>query len=115
MNKRQRKFENPKYLNFLRKLPCPITGKALERNHPHHVAVRGRTCTNDYFAITLDGLLHTGNGHITLSKLTELLCEEPYEVIIFFLSLYIEYLEGNYDPDMDSSINFMDFRKKFGR
>ena len=113
VNSRQRKFSNQKYLNFLRKLPCPVTGKALESNHAHHVAVRGHRAVNDYFAITLDGFLHTGKGHITEARLTEFLKESPYEIIIFYLSLYVEYLEGRYDPEMDMAINFLDFRRKF--
>lgn len=114
INSKNRKFENENYLNFIRGLPCAITGRAGEDVHAHHADVIGRQgIRNDYYAIPLKYHKHMPNlGHITAGKLTAQLQEDPRDRAIFYLSMYIEKLEGRYDPDMDDSAQYLTLRRK---
>jgi hypothetical protein len=114
MNNRKRIFENKKYLDFIRSLPCAVSGKAVESVQAHHTAPTGRQAVqNDYYALPLEAFYHTPNGnHITASRLTGLIKENIEERIIFYMSLYIEYLEGRYDPEVDRDCNYMTLRRK---
>ena len=95
-------------------MPCAITGKAGDNIHPHHADVIGRQqIQNDYYAIPLIYYKHTGNsGHITLNKLERETGEDPRDLAMFYMSMYIEQLEGRYNSEMDQSTNHLTFRRK---
>ena len=114
MNNKNRKFENNDYLDFVRQLPCGITGRAGDNIHPHHADVIGRQgIRNDYYTIPLIWNKHNSKGgHITRAKLADDLKEDPRDFIIFLLSLYIEYLQGRYDLDGDRACNFVEYRRR---
>ena len=112
MNRKQRKFINENYLEFIRSLPCAVKGKK-EAVHSHHCDVIGsEEIRNDYYAIPVCAEIHVPNGnHITRADLEVMLNENIKERIIFYLSLYIEYLEGKYDPEIDETHSFLELRK----
>ena len=112
LNTKNRSFINEDYLNFIRQLPCCIEGSM--GVSAHHTDVKGMGgITNDYYAIPLSPLHHIGNGgHITQPKLTDLIKENIAELVIFYLSLYIEYQAGRYDLEADKECNFYELRKK---
>jgi hypothetical protein len=114
MNKRGRKNINEDYLNFIRCLPCAVSGKAGEDIHAHHVDVIGMSqVRNDYYAIPLSARFHvSGGNHITLNRLTNLIKENPLDRIIFYNSLYIDFMSGRYDIEADTSMNFITLKRK---
>ena len=112
LNPNNRIFENKDYLDFIRRLPCSITG--MTGVQAHHAATKGMGGgTNDYYAVPLHNLQHIGpGGHITEQKLEAGVNERITERIIFYLSLYIEFLDSKYDLDADEECNFYQLRRK---
>jgi len=115
LNSRNRKFEDKDYLQFLRQLPCLVSGKSGDNIHPHHVDNKGigGQAFNDFMAVPLIYFHHiTNRGHVTFKQLEDKLCEDPKELIIFCLSMYIKYLKGEYDLEADRENHFIEFRRK---
>jgi hypothetical protein len=114
MNSRKRKNRNEDYLKFIRRLPCCVRQTRAVAIDAHHVALKGMSSnTNDYYAVPLSHDLHVGGSHVTIERLDSLLSENVYDVIVFYLSLYIDYLSGKYDLDRDSECGFIDLRGRF--
>lgn len=113
MNIKNRKFKNEKYLNFIRSLPCAVYHKLINID-AHHTDVIGMSrIRNDFYAIPLSHFLHVGNkGHITREKLEEYIGEDVRDLVIFYLSIYILYLQEEYDPRSDSMISFVNLKRK---
>jgi len=112
LNRFNRIFKNENYLKFIRRLPCAVLGKC--GVHPHHVSPKGMSSiTNDYYCIPLKPEIHVkGDGHITYEQLMDKIKEIPGERILFYLSLYIEYLEGKYDLEADEQASFIELKRK---
>ena len=73
----------------------------------------GGNSFNDYMALPLAYNKHVSSrGHITFNQLEEQLSEDPKELIMFCLGLYIKYVKGEYDIDADRENGFMEFRRK---
>jgi hypothetical protein len=114
LNTKNRVFKNPDYLKFIRRLPCAITD--ISGVQAHHAATKGMGgITNDYFAVPLTALKHTGSGHITENQLADEMNEDIQQRIIFYLSLYIEWKFGSYDLEEDEENYFYQLRKKLNQ
>jgi hypothetical protein len=114
MNSRKRKFRNEDYLKFIRQLPCCVRLTRAVQIHAHHVALKGMSSiVNDYYAVPLSHDIHiSGSGHITCERLEGLVGERLYDVAIFYLSMYIEYLAGRYDLERDSECGFIILKRR---
>ncbi len=111
LNTKNRKATNEEYLNFIRRLPCVVTGKCGVQ--AHHTDVIGRQgIRNDYYAVPLNAQIHVGGGHITEFELEHKAKETIGEMVIFYLSLYAEWKTGLYDLEADESCNFLTLRRK---
>ena len=111
---KNRKFKNEDYLKFIRSLPCCVR-HSKDCIDAHHTDVKGMGggFVNDFTAVPLERFLHTGQfSHISYEKLRSLIKEDPKELIIFYLSLYAEYLQGKYDLEADSYVNFIELKRK---
>lgn len=106
-------YQNEKYLSFLRKLPCAISGRC-GNIHAHHVGGKGLGGgkRNDYLAVPLDYDYHVGKGHITTDLLEHQTKMEAMDLAHFYLMLYAEHLEGRYEPEDDMECGYMTLRKK---
>lgn len=114
MNFKKRKFRNKKYLKFIRSLPCSITGLRY-RIDAHHVYVKGMGAgnVNDYYTVPLSNDKHIKtDGHINKQMLEDEIKEDPRDLIIFYLSMYVEKLEGKYDVDADDYAKFIELKRK---
>ena len=114
LNNRKRKFRNEEYLKFIRQLPCCVRHTRAVQIQAHHVALKGMSSNvNDYYAVPLSHDIHvSGSGHVTCEKLEELCNERLYDVVIFYLSMYLEYLAGRYDFDKDSECGFILLKRR---
>ena len=113
MNNKNRAAINEDYLSFIRRLPCAAKGKTVVHVHHADPTGIGGNVRNDYYAVPLNWQDHVGKtAHMTDAKLSGLLGERVEDRVIFYLSLYIEHLEGKYDIEADECCQFYELRKK---
>lgn len=111
---KSRNFKDKDYLKFIRSLPCCVR-HTRDYIDAHHVKLKGMGGgnVNDYYAVPLERELHTGGmSHISFTRLEELLGEDPKDIVIFYLALYIEFLNNNYDRDADEQACFIELKRK---
>ncbi len=113
MNLRPMAYQNEKYLAFIRKLPCAISGRC-GRIHAHHVGGKGLGSShrNDYTAVPLDYEYHVGKGHITTDLLEHRTGLTAIELAFFYMCLYAEHIAGRYEPEDDMEMGYIVLRKK---
>lgn len=116
LNSRKRVYESPKYLEWLHKLPCSVTGQCGDDVQVHHAAPKGMSSIqNDLYGVPLKwNIHHRGVSHITEASLANQLGEDPRDRIIALLGLYIDQLEGRYDVEADMECGYMGLRKRLG-
>lgn len=117
MIKKENSIIDRDYKNFIRRLPCCITGKAGDNIHPHHTKVIGwGKVINDKSCIPLIWYEHTGNiSHITKSKLEKKTGLTIKQLVTFYNDLYEQYKSGSYDPEIDSINAFYELRMKLNK
>ena len=107
-----RKFESKNYLEFIRRLPCHVTGKTGKEVSPHHVKLKGMGGVgNDYYAIPLSFDVHGGYHHNGREAFETVAGEDIRDIAVFYMSMYIEWIEGRYNLDADESTSFMELRR----
>jgi hypothetical protein len=83
--------------------------------HAHHSDPIGFSqVRNDYTALPLRFDIHVPDkGHIGYDELEQKAGEDLQDLVMFYMSIYIEYLEGKYDIEKDEECQFYELKRRW--